>query len=82
MSNVTKFKQEYVETIYKMKSQGMFNKTICEFWGIRRPTFYEWVKNKPEFREAYYKGMTENNKSRKESNVINIADHRGEQNGN
>lgn len=50
-----KYTPELVEQLIKYIEAGNYNKTACEAVGLGESTFYEWMKEKPEFAESIKK---------------------------
>lgn len=52
MSRPTIFKESYCEEVIELMGKGFSDVAICAYWGISRDTYYRWIKEKPEFKEA------------------------------
>lgn len=52
-----KWRDEFPAQLIEYMSQGLLDCEICAKFKISRDTFYDWIKNKPEFREAYQEGL-------------------------
>lgn len=51
-----KYKSEYCVDLYKKMAAGMSDTEVMAQWEISRGTFYRWVKEKPELKEAHDRG--------------------------
>lgn len=49
----TIYKDTYPEQLKEMMSQGMLNCEIWTEWGIHKDTFYQWMYDHPDLKEAY-----------------------------
>ena len=49
----TSFKPEYIDKICMMNAEGKTVVQICSNWGISRDTFYRWLKDNKDFKEAW-----------------------------
>lgn len=49
-------KDENLAKVTKWAQEGLFDCQIAEKMGINKSTFYEWLKNYPEFSDAIKKG--------------------------
>jgi len=49
-------KDKIFETVITCMSKGYIVEEVCAEIGIHRDTFFEWVKNYPEFSDCYKKG--------------------------
>jgi hypothetical protein len=50
-----KYTPELIEQLIKYIEAGNYYKTACEAVGLGESTFYEWLKEKPEFLESIKK---------------------------
>lgn len=55
----TKFKEEYVEQVYKLALEGFTDERIADFFSINRDTIYEWGEKHSEFSDSIKKGKKE-----------------------
>lgn len=53
MAPPKKYKDTYPEELIKMMSEGALNCHIFSKWNIHKDTFYQWMYDHPEFKEAY-----------------------------
>jgi transposase-like protein len=53
-----KYKKDFAEELPEMMSKGESVCEVCAKWGITKETFFEWVKNRKEFAEAYKEART------------------------
>ncbi len=51
-----KYEDKYPVDIYKKMAAGMSDTQVMALWGICRGTFYRWMKEHPELKEAQEKG--------------------------
>lgn len=54
-----KYKSKYPADIYKKMSAGLSDTEVMAQWGISRSTFYRWMKEIPELKEAHEKGKVQ-----------------------
>jgi len=52
----TKYRKEMCETMLDLFKGGAIVAEVCAELDIHRDTFYQWVKEKPEFSDTYKKG--------------------------
>ena len=52
----TKYRKEMCETMLDLFKGGATVAEVCVELDIHRDTFYQWVKEKPEFSDTYKKG--------------------------
>lgn len=57
MARPSDWKDEFIPELINMMDKGMFDCDICKKFDISADTFYRWLREKPEFKEAYDKGM-------------------------
>jgi len=53
----TKYNKKYCQIVLDMMKQGKSVIACCSKLNIHRDTFYEWVKEHPEFSDTYKLGM-------------------------
>ena len=53
---MAKYKKEFVDKLPSLMANGESVAEVCGVLNITRETFYQWVKNKPDFAEAYQRG--------------------------
>lgn len=53
MGAPTKYKDTYPEELIKLMSEGKLNCQVFSAWGIHKDTFYQWMYDHPELKEAY-----------------------------
>ena len=53
-----KYTPELVSELIKYIEAGNYQKTACEAVGLGETTFYEWMKEKPEFAESIKKAKS------------------------
>lgn len=58
MSLPDKYNPKYCVDIYKKMAAGMSDTQVMAQWGISRGTFYRWMKEIPELKEAHERGKT------------------------
>ena len=51
------YTDQYPEYLKQQMTLGRFDCDICKDWDICRTTFYVWLKEHPELKEAYDKGL-------------------------
>jgi hypothetical protein len=51
------YKQEYPEQLIKLMSEGKLDIQVYALWDISKDTFYRWLNEYPELREAHNIGM-------------------------
>ncbi len=56
----SKYTPELVQNIIKVISLGLCNKSACEYVDISEETFYQWIKEYPEFGESIKRARTAN----------------------
>lgn len=54
----TKYKEEYVELVYKLCLLGMIDKQLADFFEVSVATINNWKKEHPEFLESIKRGKT------------------------
>lgn len=54
-----KYKPSYCAELYKYMSAGLSDNQVMAHWGISRGTFYRWIKEKPELKEAHERGKVQ-----------------------
>lgn len=47
----------HCKDLIKRRSKGQLNAQICSQWHISENTFYRWIKEHPEFKEAHEESM-------------------------
>lgn len=50
---MAKYKKEFVDQLPMKMQNGEAVEEVCADWDISKETFFQWVKHKPEFAEAY-----------------------------
>ncbi len=53
MARPSKYKTEYPEELVKLMAEGALNCDIYSKWGICKDTFYQWMYDHPDLKEAY-----------------------------
>lgn len=56
MSSLDKYESKYCADIYRLMAAGLSDTQAMAQWGISRGTFYRWMKEKPELKEAHEQG--------------------------
>lgn len=56
MSSLDKYEPKHCVDIYKKMAAGWSDTKVMAEWGISRSTFYRWLKEVPELKEAHEKG--------------------------
>lgn len=56
---MAKYTEELANQIIELIKQGNFASVAYEACGISKDTFYEWVKNKPDFADSIKKAKSE-----------------------
>lgn len=56
--SLVKYDPKYCVDIYKKMAAGLSDVQVMAGWGISRSTFYRWMKEVPELKEAHEKGKT------------------------
>lgn len=56
MSSLQKYEPKYCVDVYKKMAAGLSDTQVMAQWGISRGTFYRWMKEVPELKEAHEKG--------------------------
>ncbi len=54
--NLDKYTPKHCVDIYKLMSAGWSDTKVMSEWGISRSTFYRWLKEVPELKEAHERG--------------------------
>lgn len=54
--NLTKYEPKHCVEIYKKMAAGLSDTEVMAQWGISRSTFYRWIKEVPELKEAHERG--------------------------
>lgn len=54
-----KYKSNYPAEIYKKMAAGLSDTEVMAMWGISRSTFYRWIKEIPELKEAHEQGKVQ-----------------------
>ncbi len=54
--DLIKYEQKYCTDIYKKMAAGLSDTQVMAQWGISRSTFYRWMKEVPELKEAQERG--------------------------
>lgn len=49
----SKYRPEMVTELVELMQKGRTNIHICAKWGVSEDTFYRWLKEKPELKEAF-----------------------------
>lgn len=58
MSGLVKYEPQFCVDIYKKMAAGLSDTQVMAQWGISRGTFYRWMKEYPELKEAQERGRT------------------------
>jgi hypothetical protein len=53
---MTRYKEAYSKELVDRMAEGMLDCEICSKWRISRNTFYRWIREHDEFREAFEVG--------------------------
>jgi hypothetical protein len=56
MGAISTFKSDHCVEIYKKMAAGLSDTEVMAMWGISRGTFYRWLKEHPELKEAHEAG--------------------------
>ena len=54
--NLLKYEQKHCVELYKKMAAGLSDTEVMSQWGISRATFYRWLKEVPELKEAHERG--------------------------
>jgi hypothetical protein len=54
--NLTKYDPQHCVELYKKMAAGLSDTEVMAQWGISRSTFYRWIKEVPELKEAHERG--------------------------
>ena len=55
-TNLSSYTPEHCVKLYKDMAAGLSDTEVMAKWGISRSTFYRWVKEVPELKEAHERG--------------------------
>lgn len=50
------FKKEFIEQAERLSLLGLTNDKMADYFGVNRDTFYNWLKDYPDFSDAIKKG--------------------------
>lgn len=53
---LTKYEPEHCVELYKKMAAGLSDTEVMAAWGVSRSTFYRWIKEVPELKEAHERG--------------------------
>ncbi len=53
---IIKYDKKYCADIYKLMSAGLSDTQAMAQWGVSRGTFYRWMKEVPDLKEAHEQG--------------------------
>lgn len=56
MAAPDKYQEKYCADIYRQMAAGLSDTQVMAQWGVSRSTFYRWMKEHPELKEAHEKG--------------------------
>lgn len=56
MSALIKYNSEHCVELYKKMAAGLSDTEVMAMWGVSRSTFYRWIKEVPELKEAHERG--------------------------
>jgi len=56
MTALTKYNPEHCVELYKKMAAGLSDTEVMARWGVSRSTFYRWLKEVPELKEAHERG--------------------------
>lgn len=54
--NLIKYEPRHCVELYKKMAAGLSDTEVMALWGIARSTFYRWLKEVPELKEAHDRG--------------------------
>lgn len=57
MSRPSKYQESYPEELIKLMEQGSLDCEIFAHWGISKDTFYRWLNEYDDLKEAHAQGM-------------------------
>lgn len=60
-NNRAKYSQQLADEICRLLAAGALIGDVCQKVGVPAPTYYQWQKNHPEFKEAVEKALGEAN---------------------
>lgn len=57
MTRATVYREEMIPEMIHMMTNGAKDSWIYAHWGITKETFYSWIREKPDFKEAHDQGL-------------------------